>query len=353
MSRATRRGILRGGSAMVLALAGCGGGGGGGTDNTAVSPSPAPVSGAPAGAFGGGGGQIATRSSLNKIRFLDLASRTTRRTFDQGTDSSLQGVTAALDGTHCAVSRPAGSSNIVRVSILRADASLVRGFEISGSGFVFERTAGVVSPDGRQVAIGIAMSDAAVAGGLGLGICVVDVDGGNRRLVPLGQPFAIERSANPAWLPDGRLLVQTNQTLYLSADASVSSLPPWRALSTTQPGRTTVDRAGTTVFFDQVDGINVHLWKYDIATAQVRQLTTGNFRQFVGAVSPDGRWLMFFDDRVVLINGVPNPLATRADYLGAIPVSDQLVDLGSRDMTLRDGGGNLLFELQAGSIGWI
>lgn len=351
-----RRRFLRGaGSALALGtLASCGGGGGGSGEATAVSPAPAASSGAPAGAFGGGTGQIAIRSAISEVSLIDLGSRVARRTVDQGTDSSLFGTTAASGGIHCLISRPAGSSNVVRLWIVRPDGSIVRQFDIRGSGFSFERTAGIVAPDGARVAIGIAMSDAAIGNTLGWGVCVVDVDGGNLRLVSLGRRYVgLEQSANPVWLPDGRLLVQTEESLYLSADATVSALAPWRALASSSPGRTTIDRAGSTIFFDQANGSNRHLWKHDLVSGQTRQLTTGNVRQFMAAVSPDNRWLMFSDDRVMLINGVPNGLGTRADYIGAIAVTDQTIDLGSRDVTLRRSDGQLLFQSSAGLIGWI
>ncbi len=352
-----RRRLLQGaGSALALGtMAACGGGGGGSGEATAVSPAPATNSGAPAGAFGGGTGQIAIRSAINEVSLIDLGSRSARRTVDQGTDSSLFGTTAASGGTHCLISRPAGTSNVVRLWIVRSDGSVVRRFDVRGSGFSFERTAGIVSADGTRVAIGIAMVDSAIGNTLGWGVCVVDVDGGNLRLVSLGRRYVgLEQSANPVWLADGRLLVQTEESLYLSADAAVNSLAPWRSVLSASPGRTTVDRAGTTLFFDQASGANNrHLWKHDLSSGLTRQLTTGNFQQFMAAVSPDNRWLMFSDNRVMLINGVPNGLGTRADFVCAIPITDQTVDLAGRDSTLSAANGQPMFQATAGLIGWI
>jgi WD40-like Beta Propeller Repeat len=351
-SMQARRNVLGLGVAMALGLPGCGGGGSDSASSTPISaPAPTPMTnGIPAGAFGAGRSRIAMMRAPGDAILLDLATRQVTTRITLGLDSSVFGFTASSAGTLALMARR-GFAFEASLRVCNADATVTSQFNVAlGTGT--PRSAAALSRDGARLAFGVNVAETGATGTFWY-VCVANADGSNQRFVPVGRKvgdLTLER-ANPAWLADGRLLVQTDQAIYVSDDASVVKLTQLRVLPTGAPNRTVMDRTGNRVLFDQKPtGGGQHVWSYDLAAGQLQQLTSGNFEQYMGAVSPDGTWLMFLDNRAILVSGVPS--ASRADYVCAIPLRDQVTDLTGQDVTLRDAAGQLLSG-DSGLVGWI
>ncbi len=289
------------------------------------------------------------RTPSNPILF-DLGTRQVTAQVALGADSSVHGFTASAAGNLALMARR-GFAFEASLRVCNADAAVIGEFRVAlGSGS--PRSAAALSPDGARLAFGMNAAETGMFGTFWY-VCIASVDGSSQRFVPIGRKVVdlITERANPTWLPDGRLLVQTDQGLYASDDASVTQLSLLRTLPTGAPNRTTVDRSGQRVLFDQkTAGAGNNVWSYHLGTGQLLQLTSGNFEQYMGAVSPDGQWLIFLDNRAILVDGAPS--TERAYYVCAIPLQDLTNDLTGKDVTLRDAAGQLL-KGDSGLMGWI
>lgn len=338
------------GAFALGAFAACGGGGGGGNDD-GDSGSPTPpdddAGGAPGGGFGGGQGRIVRMTKIDEVELFDLATRKALRTESFGIESTLYGVTATRDGIIAVLTRPFAEYGII-VRTFGPDLNLLHQFSVD-FGFGFNHGAAVISPDGRQVAVSVALGLPPEADWV---IILADVDGGNQRVLETGRLVTdrtIER-ANPVWLADGRLLVQTELGLQIS-DAAVTTLGPALSSPAVAPAAAAIDPDGKHLRLEQygsADG-RAHVWSQDIETGALQPLISGGFQQSQAALSPDGRWLMYLDNRPVLRFGVPSEL--RENYVSVVPVADLPMDVTDLDVTLRDSEGELLDAIN-GPIGW-
>jgi WD40-like Beta Propeller Repeat len=344
-----RRRLLGLGASVVAlsAIGGCGGGGGG--SSSSGPPDGGPDSEAPAGAFGGGQGRIAMMTSLSVLTLFDLASRNVLTTFDAGTESTVQGVTASPDGTIALLTRIFADSAVM-VRTFDPDLGLLHEFQVE-LGLGLNQSAAVISPDGQRIAFSLAVP--LTTGGTGWAVFLADIDGANQVFIETGRLVAdlLTESANPVWLPDGRLLVQTDQDLLIS-DAALTTLSPALAAPLSKPAQAVIDRGGSRLLFHQdatAPETGTQIWSQDIESGALLQLTAGNLAQYNGAVSPDGEWLLFRDQRYVMRNGMPTTLV--AWYVSALPLSDQAVDLSDRLAALDDSANELL-EAESGLIAW-
>jgi Tol biopolymer transport system component len=351
--RHQRRRLIGFGAAAVAlgAIGGCGGGGGGGSDSS-NPPADGSGSGVPPGAFGGGQGRVALMTSRSDLTLLDLARREVLATFDAGLDTTDFGVTATADGTIALVTRPYLEYGVM-VRIFNADLSPLHEFKVSYT-FGFHESAAAISPGGEKIAVGLSVQ--LTSGDNGWAILVADVDGGNQSFIETGRLVSdlLTERANPVWLPDGRLLVQTDQGLLL-CDVGLTAFTPAVAGPTLIPMNAISDVSGAKLVFDQAtetSGAGSHVWSQDVASGVATQLISGGFEQYPGALSPDGEWLLFLDNRLVELNGVPISPDLRSNYVSALRVADLPKDVTDLDLTLRDANDDLLAADGGGLIAW-
>jgi hypothetical protein len=348
-----RRLALIAGASIAANLLGCGGGG---DDAPAPASSPSPSTAPPAGqvpggAFGGGQGKLALMKTTSQAATLDLGTRLVLGNLGLGLGSSVFGLTSTSSGTLALVARE-GFKFSADIRVLRSDLSVLHQYTVP-LGVGTPRSAAAISPDGQRLALGVNVAETGQTGTFWY-VLIANVDGTGQTFVPLGRKVGsvISERANPVWLPDGRLLVQTDQGIYRSDDAAAGKFSLLLAREFDAPNRTTLSPSGGVLYFDQgtVSGSGSRLWSFDLAAGQARQLAQGNFEQYCCAVSPDGAWLLFQDNQAALFNGVPSS-ELRSYFLSAIPTNSNLLDLATRDAKLRDSSG-AAFTVESTRIAW-
>jgi DNA-binding beta-propeller fold protein YncE len=250
------------------------------------------------------------------IHVLDLATR--RELVFRAVASLKGGVSAARDGTLAQlgelddaatirISNPDGATR--RDSIVRAELS----FATSGA---------AISPDASRVAFSF---DVALTDGRGARTYVCPVVGTDACAT-------FDGVKSPAWAPDGRLLVVTDdQAAVLVSDAAVTRLDRVGPGTLTRAENPIMTPDGRYIIFDQGEISRLSL--LEVATGAVTPLTEGGLGQFRAALSPDGATLLFqqkccgdLAPRVVTLHAIPFTTSPTVTPLAVHTVDDQAGD---------------------------
>lgn len=291
--------------AVTVGLAGCGGGGGGGDDaGSTTNPASGGDLNPPGGNFGGGQGRIlyVDKSIKHNIREFDLATRTERifaqvdaavtaEVYGGVSRSQASGRVAALVELR-AVNGSIGVFGGTRTQVYDASGRLLRSHD-QEYGFKGLTSGAVLSRDGSRVAWGGYFAPA--EGARHTRIFVLEVDSGRMTSFNFENVSGLaDQSAEPFWLPDGRLMILSDEGIY-EVDSAFTSARKTINASLPGAGNPQLAADGRTLWFNQVAGgtRGSQIWTLDLTTLAMRHryVDTDSYAMTAPTPSPDGRWV--------------------------------------------------------------
>ncbi len=177
------------------------------------------------------------------------------------------------------------------------------------------------SPDGSQIAFVSNRAD-----GKHLELYIMDADGGDLRRVASSPG----QYTDPFWTPDGQSLVLTHgyEQIYRLSVATDSE--QW--LGTGFLPRLSPDGSALLYYADGTSPVNSHIYRLNLSTRQITDLTPGPTHNWNGVWSPDGRKIMFVSSRIGQI-GLYIMNADGSDIQPILPGKNDLTPAWSPDGT--------------------